>query len=55
MNDDEKIETSEVLERLRLHYISYHLIDENNYHFKELFVPGNISKKCDRCKLKVVW
>ena len=41
---ENKIEATEALENLRKH----HSIDENNYYFKELFLPSNYSKKCDR-------
>ena len=34
--NDEIIEMSEALERLKAHYIYHHLTDENNYHFKQL-------------------
>ena len=49
--NDQKI-TPEALERLMLHYNSQHLIDENNYPFKELFTPSNFSKRCESCKME---
>ena len=49
---DNKIEATEALENLRKHYISYHSIDENNYYFKQLFLPSNSSKKSDRCNIE---
>ena len=42
--NNETIEKVEALENLRQHYISHHSIDENNYYFKQLFIPGNYSK-----------
>ena len=33
--NDENIEISEALERLKAHYIYHHLVNENNYHFKQ--------------------
>lgn len=50
--NDEAIETWEALQKLRLHNIFCHLINENNYHFKELFTPSNVSKRCDSCKIE---
>ena len=37
---------------LKSYYQYYHFISENNYFFMELFSPGNISRKCDECKLE---
>ena len=50
--NDEKIEETEALEILRKHYISYHLINENNYYFKQLFLPSKYSNECDRCNIE---
>ena len=50
--NDEKIKTAkEALEKLKDHYISFQLIDENNYYFKEPFTPSTVSKRCDQCKM----
>ena len=46
---NEMLKTSE---RLRAHYISHHLINENNYHFKELFLLDTISRGCDKCRME---
>ena len=50
--DDDVIETQETLERLKSHYISHHLINENNFHFKELFLPDSVSKRCEKCRME---
>ena len=39
-------------EVLKLHYQYYHSINENNYFFKELFLPDNACKRCDECKIE---
>ena len=30
----------------------HHSVNENNYFFRELFSPDNVSKRCDECKLE---
>ena len=43
------------VEVLKKHYIFYHLINENNCFFKELYLPDteNIySKRCDECRMQ---
>ena len=50
--NDNKIEGTGALEILRKHYISHHSISENNYYFKQLFLPSNYSKKCDICNIE---
>ena len=43
--DDDKVKTAKkALQKLKHHYISFHLIDENNYYFKGLFTPSTVSK-----------
>ena len=43
--DDDKVKTAKkALQKLKHHCISFHLIDENNYYFKELFTPSTVSK-----------
>lgn len=37
---------------LKPHYLCYHYINENNYFFRELFSPDNVSKRFDECKLE---
>ena len=37
---------------LKSHYLDHHSINENNYFFRELFSPDNVSKRCDECKLE---
>ena len=44
MNDDKIKTAKEALEELKDHYISFPLIDENNYYFKEPFTPSTVSK-----------
>ena len=34
-------------ETLRIHYIIQHSANENDYFFKDLFLPDNILKSCD--------
>ena len=51
MNDDKVKTAKKALQKLKHHYISFHLIDENNYYFKELFTPSTVSKRCDQCKM----
>ena len=51
MNDDKIKTAKEALEKLKDHYISFPLIDENNYYFKEPFTPSTVSKRCDQCKM----
>ena len=51
MNDDKIKIAKEALQKLKDYYISFHLIDKNNYYFKELFTPSTVSKQCDQCKM----
>ena len=37
---------------LKSHYVWHHSMNENNYFFRELFSPDNLSKRCDECKLE---
>ena len=37
---------------LKSHYQFYHFINQNNYFYRELFSPDNISKRCDECKIE---
>ena len=37
---------------LKPDYLYYHSINENNYFFRELFSPDNVSKRFDECKLE---
>ena len=39
-------------EVLKSHNVWHHSINENNYFFRELFSPNNISRRCDECKLE---
>ena len=39
-------------EVLKSHNVWHHSINENNYFFRELFSPDNISRRCDECKLE---
>ena len=39
-------------ETLRTHYIWQHSVNENEYFFKDLFLPGNNLKSCNRCMME---
>ena len=39
-------------ETLKAHYIWQHSINENEYFFKDLFLPDNNLKSCDKCIMK---
>ena len=40
------------VEVLKNYYQYYHSVNENNYFFKELFLPDNNSKRCDECQIQ---
>ena len=37
---------------LKNHYIYYHSINKNDAHFKDLFQPNTINRKCDFCHIE---
>lgn len=39
-------------EVLKLHYQYYHPINENNYFFREPFLPDNACKRCEECNIE---
>ena len=39
-------------ETLRTHCIWQHSVNENEYFFKDLFLPDNNLKNCDRCMME---
>ena len=39
-------------ETLRIHYIIQHSVNENNYFFKDLFLPDNVLKSCNICMME---
>ena len=36
---------------LKKHYVNYHSINENDVHFRELFKPDTIDRKCRICRV----
>ena len=36
---------------LKKHYVGYHLVNEDDIHFRELFKPDAIDRKCRICRV----
>ena len=37
---------------LKNHYLYHHSVNENNYFYKEIYLPGDNRQSCDECHIR---